>query len=233
MIPRVMFSASQRDLTEKPKVWSWGVFLPSPHSALWKTSLLDLVRLSGPGRWSQTVLVKAKHDCCPKSCWLYERGGTKCARCLRLLVRRVVVVADIVMLWCDLLRCFPCLAWLYLPIPRIGWMGKCVQLGVDMTFETQTQGHVKNACYCFDLNQLWKCKKMKGFCWLANACMCILFHAISIKTPGNELRVWGFGKENELPMLKAAKLSSRQQYATACEALLGGRETEEHRGQCY
>lgn len=47
---------------------------------------------------------------------------------------------------------------------------------------------------------------------------------------------WEFedsGKENELPVLKAAKMSSREHYATACEALLGDRETEEHRGQCY
>lgn len=41
------------------------------------------------------------------------------------------------------------------------------------------------------------------------------------------------GKENELPVLKAAKMSSRQQYAAAFEALLGDKETEEHRGQCY
>lgn len=42
------------------------------------------------------------------------------------------------------------------------------------------------------------------------------------------------GKENELPVVKAAKLSSRRpQYGTARKALLSDGETEKHRGQCY
>lgn len=73
-----------------------------------------------------------------------------------------------------------------------------------------------------------------SFCWLANGCMCLLLHAIATKTSGN---VWGFegsGKENDLPVLKAARLSSRrQEYAPACESLRGERETEEHRAQCH
>lgn len=141
--------------------------------------------------------------------------------CFRLLLRRVVVVADIVMLKCDLLSCFPCLPWLYLPIPcivQVVWMGKCVQLGVDTTFETQTQGHVKNTCCCFSCNWLWKCKRMKGFCWLANGCMCILSHAISMKTPGNELRIWGL---REGKWAASAEGSQVEQQTAICYSLWG------------